>query len=242
MINKNHIWELFLKKILIVLIISNLLGGEGKVVIDSHPTAVSIYIDGIKKKMTTFAHDDMVVLLEEGNHTIKAQKAKWHTQSEDIIVSSKTPVDIFFVLEKKEMTAEDKQILAKKDIKKLVRFKRVGEVVNDTKLGLSWQDDSRAKNVEKTWDDAKKYCLDFSLDGYDDWRMPSYAELLSIVDYDRDDPAIMPSFQNTTSHDYWFSSLDIKDSSRAWYIFFHSGSSFQDDKSSKFNIRCVRSR
>jgi hypothetical protein len=230
-----------LKKILIILIITNLLGGEGKVIIDSHPTDVSIYIDGIKK-MTTLAHDDMVVLLEEGNHTIKAKKAKWHTQSESIIVSAKTAVKVFFVLEKKEMTDEDKQILAKKDIKKLARFKRVSEVVNDTKLGLSWQDDSRAKSVEKTWDDAKKYCFDLSLDGYDDWRMPSYTELLSIVDYDRDDPAIMPSFQNTTSYDYWFFSLDMRDSSRAWYIFFHTGSSFQDDKSSKFHIRCVRSR
>jgi hypothetical protein len=49
--------------------------------------------------------------------------------------------------------------------------------VNDTATGLMWQKDPADTF---TWEQALAYCENLTLAGYDDWRLPTWKELLSI--------------------------------------------------------------
>ncbi len=60
----------------------------------------------------------------------------------------------------------------------------------------------------RNWADAKQYCEDLVLGGYDDWRLPNIDELETIIDYSRFDPAIDPVF-NCRSGNYWSSSTYV---------------------------------
>ena len=56
------------------------------------------------------------------------------------------------------------------------------EVVIDKNTGLMWQDNIDAKTIRKNRKDAKQYCRDLVLAGYDDWYLPPLKQLKSIVD------------------------------------------------------------
>ena len=49
----------------------------------------------------------------------------------------------------------------------------------DPKTGLEWQSESPG---EMTWHEAQEYAGSLSLDGKDDWRVPTLAELESLLD------------------------------------------------------------
>jgi hypothetical protein len=76
------------------------------------------------------------------------------------------------------------------------------EIVTDNITGLMWQDNSEAKTLQLTWQEAKDYCDGSSLGGYTDWRLPSVEELESIVDYGRNNPSIDPTFKNVEYGSY----------------------------------------
>ncbi|MFT7004189.1 MAG: hypothetical protein ACJAWW_001542 [Sulfurimonas sp.] len=114
------------------------------------------------------------------------------------------------------------------------------EVVINSFTGLMWQDDSRAKNVEKDWSDAKVYCQNLVHAGYDDWYLPSISELETLVDTKKQNPAIKKGFENVSSSFYWSSSSDVSDSHSAWYVYFKPGYIDSYDKSDEYNVRCVR--
>ena len=115
------------------------------------------------------------------------------------------------------------------------------EIVTDTVTGLQWQDDSEAKTIEKTWQEAIEYCSDLRLGGHTDWRLPNINELESIVDYGRDQPAIDPTFENVDSGNYWSSISSADDSSNAWNVLFFDGNSYgYGSKGNSRFVRCVR--
>jgi hypothetical protein len=183
-----------------------------------------IDVDGKKKVMTG-----------EGDHTIKVAKAvdesHEYVTNKSVFVGKDTSTKL-----KQKLTVKVKQAIRE-------RWQRKGSVVVDKKLGLMWQDDSEAKNVYKNWSSAKRYCQNLTLAGYSDWRLPSYNELLSIVDYDRYDPAIMPSFQNVnTSFYYWSSSVYVSATELAWVVDFEFGNTYGNGKTGKGYVRCVRGR
>ena len=64
----------------------------------------------------------------------------------------------------------------------------------DKKLGaLMWQDGSVA--VQGDFTQAKRYCGELIHGGFDDWRLPNKAEILSITDKSRYEPAINGAFK-----------------------------------------------
>ena len=69
------------------------------------------------------------------------------------------------------------------------RYSRDKEIVTDNETGLQWQDDSEAKTIRKTWEEAITHCEQLALDR-GGWRLPSINELESLIDYGRYDPAI----------------------------------------------------
>ncbi len=132
------------------------------------------------------------------------------------------------------------------------------EIVTDNTTNLQWQDNSDAKTVQKTWSEAKEYCENLTLGGYDDWRLPSMDELLTIVDYGRYSPAINPVFQNVGSFwkngvevddyivsSYWSSTNFAFNNSLAWSVVFHDYNNYIANTIAEFTsnnnlIRCVR--
>lgn len=74
-------------------------------------------------------------------------------------------------------------------------FIRDGNIVEDNKTKLLWQDDTGVLKNIKSLDEAKQQCKNLSLQDKK-WRLPSYLELLSIVDYGKLNPSINPIFEN----------------------------------------------
>lgn len=108
--------------------------------------------------------------------------------------------------------------------------------------GLVWQDNNDAINVKKNWEDANIYCENLTLDGENDWRLPSIKELQTIVAIKQNDPAILTSFKYVVSSYYWSSSENVSDSYSAWGVFFDSGMTASNYKSNENHARCVRGR
>ncbi|MEA1922676.1 MAG: DUF1566 domain-containing protein, partial [Pseudomonadota bacterium] len=87
----------------------------------------------------------------------------------------------------------------------------VDGTVTDSNTGLMWR-----QNEDETmeWQNALQYCEELVfpiVDGYDDWRLPDFYELLSLADFNN------PNNLNTSC---WSSTTHANDSEYAWAINF----------------------
>jgi len=94
--------------------------------------------------------------------------------------------------------------------------------------------------VKKNWMDAQAYCKALSLDGKNDWRLPTYDELISIVDYTKHTLAVMPAFEHIVSEYYWSSNIDIENKENVKSIYFGNGCPDGKSKKNLYFVRCVR--
>ena len=112
-------------------------------------------------------------------------------------------------------------------------------VVIDLNTGLMWQ--QTIPTTDYTWSNANSYCSGLTYAGYDDWRLPTPKELLTIVDNSRYNPAIDTTyFPNTPSGYFWSSSTYADLTAYAWYVNFDSGNVNGIKKSITYYVRCVR--
>ena len=92
--------------------------------------------------------------------------------------------------------------------------------------------------------DTEKYAVSVNavgLCGYNDWRMPSLSELLSIVHSGANNPAIdTVYFPGTISSRYWTASTYSGSSNDAWIVRFGAGSSAGNNKFGYDSVRLVR--
>lgn len=133
------------------------------------------------------------------------------------------------------------------------------EVVTDNLTGLMWQDDTAvAFGINKPWvtqanydagdysdttgDTATTYCTELVLGGYEDWRLPTRKELISLSDYGSYDDylAINFVFVNTNGSAYWSSTTHANNSNLAWFVSFHLGLQYYSSKYSDLRVKCVR--
>ena len=137
------------------------------------------------------------------------------------------------------------------------------KVVKDDIYRLMWQDqqfmDSSATvfplsamgdkyNNPMTYAEAVEYCENLTFAYYDDWRLPTVNELLSITDDSRYNPALNKSFKNvayeTTDHRgerwYWSQTKSAGASSSVWVVNSNDGFVGWRDVSSRRFVRCVR--
>jgi Protein of unknown function (DUF1566) len=112
-------------------------------------------------------------------------------------------------------------------------------VVVDRVTGLMWQ--SEAPNEFFTFAAAQQHCAALTFAGFNDWRLPSRIELVSILDTTRIQPSINAAiFPNTANDGFWTSSVAADNPSGAWYVYFYFGYPKTDDRGNKFSVRCVR--
>lgn len=118
------------------------------------------------------------------------------------------------------------------------RFIVKGGTVTDTTTDLMWQQESAGP---MTWEEAIKYCEDLRLGGYNDWRLPSDVELISLRDSSRFSPAIDTHyFPNTQSSYYWSSTTDAQYTYDAWCVYFGYGGVHLGFKAGSGCVRAVR--
>jgi hypothetical protein len=110
--------------------------------------------------------------------------------------------------------------------------------VTDSRSGLEWQ---QTVVSSYTWLDAKAYCASLSLVGAG-WRLPTKAELESIVDVSRYNPAIDPvAFPSAPSTAFWSSSPTVDTAGYGWIVVFNDGDSTVSGPLVPRDVRCVRS-
>ena len=76
--------------------------------------------------------------------------------------------------------------------------------------------------------------------GHNDWRLPNYFELGSIIDFGRSSPTINPVFVNTQSNYYWSSTSYALNTTSAWYVGFNIGDVTKKIKTNLSYVRAVR--
>ncbi len=112
------------------------------------------------------------------------------------------------------------------------------EVATDSLTQLAWQRNLPQRTF--TWPEAEQYCACLSLEGHDDWQLPSRMELVSIVDYTKHDPAIDEvAFPNTPLEWFW-SASPVVGGTRYWYVGFFDGDTHANTTDQEFRVRCVR--
>lgn len=120
-------------------------------------------------------------------------------------------------------------------------YSESGKVTIDNNTQLMWERYMREDWVSAF--EAKRYCADLELDGYDDWRLPLMKELISTADYGNIRPAInMDAFQNMPrgGNGVWaFPALgDHKE--HVWHVGFPDGHIMGQHIYSEKLVRCVR--
>jgi hypothetical protein len=115
---------------------------------------------------------------------------------------------------------------------------RTADTVADTRTGLVWQRLTQPGVFD--WQAAKARCVG-------GFRLPSYKELLTLVDPTRVRPAIDPAFrgvseaEDTPSAVFWSASPYVGKDGAAWDVSFADGGNSGNGDVARFNhVRCVR--
>ena len=131
------------------------------------------------------------------------------------------------------------------------------EIVRDTATSRLW-----TKNIKTdvSWAEAKNYCDNLKLENKT-WRLPTTAELRSLINYGKTEPAVDSVFYDSddqkeqlknwfwaTSHAHFNSDNDgagVSDEDKiyaaAWIINFRDGFVEYTSRYNKYNVRCVSS-
>ncbi len=108
----------------------------------------------------------------------------------------------------------------------------VTEIVTDSTTTLQWQDDETVRITEIPWTNAIDHCENtLQLGGYNDWRLPTRKELLSI---DQSTHFLFQQFTVLSSSTY------LESPGLVWSVDLNRKSSSHKDKAGTFQFRCVR--
>ena len=95
-------------------------------------------------------------------------------------------------------------------------------------------------NQALTFEAARAYCSQLKLGGNQRWRVPTLAELLTLVDERASSPMIdRAAFPGTPADAFWTSSTFANGHELAWYVRFDRGSGLMGGWSNRFHVRCV---
>jgi hypothetical protein len=111
-------------------------------------------------------------------------------------------------------------------------------VITDVSTGLMWK--KNKLDYQMNWKTALKACEDITYEGFDDWRLPSRKELLSLIhnpkiinNYRSLLPALVPGY-------YWSSSSYVPAPEDAWGVYLFSDTCDHFNKNSTHSVLVVR--
>ena len=114
-------------------------------------------------------------------------------------------------------------------------------MIQDSKRNLLWEDTMHVEEVKITHIKAKVYCAELTLGGFENWRVPTLKDLLSIVDYKRYKPSLMKEFKYSNKDTlYWSSTHYAKTSDEFWGVSFKDGATSNASETYDRYVRCVR--
>ena len=122
-------------------------------------------------------------------------------------------------------------------------------VVRDWNTGLMWQQtlpSSGSTYTKYTFNQAVTYCANLTYAGYSDWRLPKPKELMTIMDSNRNAPAMnttyFPKPDSITSYGayFWASKKSVSNTNTAWYVYLNYGSIGRAETTESQYVRCVR--
>jgi hypothetical protein len=114
-------------------------------------------------------------------------------------------------------------------------------MVKDSRTNLMWEDTPHTRETKITQPRAKVYCSELKLGNFEDWRLPSIQELLSLVDYARISPAILKEFSYVEKESFYWTNTVVADESDAfWGVNFKRGASSKASEYYDRYVRCVR--
>jgi hypothetical protein len=96
--------------------------------------------------------------------------------------------------------------------------------------------------VDLNWADANAACEALRLGAHDDWRLPTRAELISLVDDGNHEPAIdQTAFSSCKSRAYWTATpYAASPSAYAWAVLFGDGDAYGCLRYDECRVRAVR--
>lgn len=116
-----------------------------------------------------------------------------------------------------------------------------GGMVVDQSTGLTWSR-GNVPGGRMNWAKAKEACTALRLGGFTDWRLPTIQELLTLIDYERHEPAINTDFFQCESSWYWTSTpAHSSPGGYAWIVHFSGGYSSWASQDGDGCVRAVRS-
>jgi hypothetical protein len=131
------------------------------------------------------------------------------------------------------------------DLNLKIRFERnaTKNIVTDHERGLMWQDET--DTWLDSWYGAKRHCTALTLGDYNDWRVPSYDELIHILDLDGKDTYRYDIFEHLGPVGYWSLELNggvFPNTQSAKVVSFRWATWIWINTSQRMNTRCVRTK
>jgi len=114
-------------------------------------------------------------------------------------------------------------------------------MIQDPRTNLMWEDTPHVREAKIRQPRAKEYCSELTLGGFNDWRLPSIQELLTIIDYNRVSPAIIKAFSYIEDESFYWTKTHVADEDDAfWGVNFKRGYSSKASEYYDRYVRCVR--
>jgi len=115
-----------------------------------------------------------------------------------------------------------------------------GAAVRDNNTGLVWEQAPDA--TTRTWVQSIIYCVNKNVGGTRGWRLPSVAELASLINPTLAQPFVPASVFTGVQLEFYWSATKAADAPlpSAWFVDFFGGTAFEHDKNFSGHAWCVR--